>query len=61
MKPKFRNNMSAVLRCDIPIVYQLQCRNKCEQCQSPLSTEKLNIMKYDTPTTTQTEGHTTHT
>jgi len=21
----------AILMCDIPVVYQLQCRNKCEQ------------------------------
>ena len=29
--------------------------------QPPLSTKKLNIMKYGTTTTTQTEDHTSHT
>jgi hypothetical protein len=25
------NNLETILRYDIPVVYKLQCRNKCEQ------------------------------
>jgi hypothetical protein len=31
LEKKKKKLLDSILSCDIPVVYQLQCRNKCEQ------------------------------